>query len=749
MSGSRSAVASVGLCLAAIIATVAAAVLPAAVAGAASPPAQGWTTLQAPLPSDKGSNPDVYIASSTCPAANSCVSAGSYEDTSGHYWGLIETQSGTGWAQTEAPEPNGSGTGTAQYAELGSAFCLIALTGCQAVSCPAANQCVTVGMYKDAAGDYYGMIDTLDNGMWTSVQAPEPSDHGTAGTEYSVLQSVSCTSSTSCVAVGRYNNSSGDQEAMIEVLSGTTWTPVTGPVPSGAENGALTQVSCVSSIACVAGGTYTDTSGHQNGLLDTMSGTSWTYTTAPVPSNSGTDTDADLFVFPYDLTCVTSASCAFVGTYEDSAGHQRGLIDTLSGTTWSATEAPQPSDQDTTPSVQLQKVSCPAPTFCVAVGSYRTTSGGLAGLIDTLSGGTWTATVAPQGPSPATGSDASTALMDVDCAAAERCLASGDYETTANGQLALADVLVNGKWADADAPIPSNVLTTSAANGIGRTVACDSSAACIVAGTYSDTSGNTQGYLDTFTGTQGYWLGASDGGIFSFGNAQFYGSTGNIKLNKPIVGMATTPDGQGYWFVGSDGGIFTEGDAAYEGSTGNIKLNKPIVGMAATPDGQGYWLVASDGGIFTEGDAAYEGSTGAITLNKPIVGMAATPDGHGYWLVASDGGIFTEGNAQFLGSTGGTTLNKPIVGMAATPDGRGYWLVASDGGIFSFGDADFYGSTGAITLNKPIVGMAATPDGRGYWLVASDGGIFAFGDADFYGSTGAIALNKPIVGMAT
>ncbi len=251
------------------------------------------------------------------------------------------------------------------------------------------------------------------------------------------------------------------------------------------------------------------------------------------------------------------------------------------------------------------------------------------------------------------------------------------------------------------------------------------------------------------SGTTGYWIVASDGGIFSYGTAGFYGSTGAITLNKPIVGMADTPDGNGYWLVASDGGIFSYGDASFHGSTGAITLNKPIVGMASTPDGNGYWLVASDGGIFSFGDAAFHGSTGAITLNKPIVGMASTPDGKGYWLVASDGGIFSFGDAAFHGSTGAITLNKPIVGMASTPDGKGYWLVASDGGIFSFGDAKFYGSTGAITLNKPIVGMTNTFDGNGYWLVASDGGIFSFGDAAFHGSAGNITLNKPIVGMAS
>ena len=75
--------------------------------------------------------------------------------------------------------------------------------------------------------------------------------------------------------------------------------------------------------------------------------------------------------------------------------------------------------------------------------------------------------------------------------------------------------------------------------------------------------------------------------------------------------MAATPDGKGYWLVASDGGIFTFGDAGFYGSTGNIVLNKPIVGMVPTHDGGGYWLVASDGGIFTFGDATFYGSLGA------------------------------------------------------------------------------------------------------------------------------------------
>jgi hypothetical protein len=229
------------------------------------------------------------------------------------------------------------------------------------------------------------------------------------------------------------------------------------------------------------------------------------------------------------------------------------------------------------------------------------------------------------------------------------------------------------------------------------------------------------------------------------GATTYLGSAARLSLARPIVGMASTPTGGGYWLVASDGGIFSYGNAHFYGSTGGKPLNKPIVGMTSTRDGGGYWFVASDGGIFSFGDAHFRGSTGGRHLNKPIVGMAATPTGRGYWLVASDGGIFTFGDAHFYGSTGGRVLNKPIVGMAPTADGRGYWLVASDGGIFNFGSAHFYGSTGGRRMLEPIVGMAARHGGGGYWLIARDGSVFPFGSARFFGSAaGAMAGQRAV-----
>src|SRR5438105_4306352 len=123
---------------------------------------------------------------------------------------------------------------------------------------------------------------------------------------------------------------------------------------------------------------------------------------------------------------------------------------------------------------------------------------------------------------------------------------------------------------------------------------------------------------------RGYWLAAANGGVFSYGNAPFKGSVG--ALNKPVVGMATTPLGEGYWMAASDGGIFSFGDAAFSGSVGGNPAVKPVVGMAATPTGQGYWLAGSDGGIFSFGDATFFGSAGNLRLRAPVVGIVGVPN---------------------------------------------------------------------------------------------------------------------------
>jgi len=173
--------------------------------------------------------------------------------------------------------------------------------------------------------------------------------------------------------------------------------------------------------------------------------------------------------------------------------------------------------------------------------------------------------------------------------------------------------------------------------------------------------------------------------------------------------MAATPGGGGYWLVASDGGIFAFGDAAFKGSTGAVALNRPIVGMAPTRSGQGYWLVASDGGVFAFGDAAFAGSTGNLKLVRPITGMATTPGGRGYWMTASDGGLFAFGDARFFG-TARDKITTPdagrgVVGIVPSKSGAGYWQVAASGKVFAFGDAPALGAPAGVKAG--IVGMAA------------------------------------------
>ena len=246
----------------------------------------------------------------------------------------------------------------------------------------------------------------------------------------------------------------------------------------------------------------------------------------------------------------------------------------------------------------------------------------------------------------------------------------------------------------------------------------------------------------------GYWQVGADGGIFSFGGAQFYGSTGSMKLNQPVVGMAATPDGRGYWLVAADGGVFSYGDAGFYGSTGSLKLNKPIIGLIPTLDGGGYWLIASDGGVFAFGDAPFYGSTGGDHLDSPVTGAAPSYLEGGYWLVDADGQVFQFGNAPYEGQPSSAPGGYRITGLAGTHNSQGYWLASANGNVADEGDAAPYGSVYGTALNAPLVGIAPTSDGAGYWLQGADGGIFAFGDAPFFGSMGGRHLNAPMVGIA-
>jgi hypothetical protein len=240
----------------------------------------------------------------------------------------------------------------------------------------------------------------------------------------------------------------------------------------------------------------------------------------------------------------------------------------------------------------------------------------------------------------------------------------------------------------------------------------------------------------------GYYLMAKDGGVFTYGSAKFFGSTGNLRLNQPVFGGATTKSGNGYWLVAYDGGIFSFGDAKFFGSTGGMRLNQPIAGMSRTASGNGYWLVARDGGIFSFGDAKFFGSTGGTKLSSPVIGMITTQSGNGYWIVTANAQVFAFGDAARYNAGGFGT----IVGGVDTGDG--YRLVNTLGDVYTVTSAGPSSYSAPSGLRSKVVGVANDPDSTGFWEATADGSVVPTGGSSSYcGSASNLRLNQPIVNI--
>jgi hypothetical protein len=217
----------------------------------------------------------------------------------------------------------------------------------------------------------------------------------------------------------------------------------------------------------------------------------------------------------------------------------------------------------------------------------------------------------------------------------------------------------------------------------------------------------------TLTGN-GYWLVASDGGIFSFGDSSYYGSLPQLgfhpfasgqtqSLNAPIVGMVPTFTGRGYFMVASDGGVFAFGDAKFKGSCPGIG-GCTGAAVAVMPDrtGDGYWLVTSLGDVYAFGDAPYYGGPTPSTV--PVVDAVATPDGHGYWLLYANGVVDNFGDATNFGAPVGYVNGfNPATAIFPTADGQGYWVASGRGDVFSYGVSPYLGSEAAAGLNGEII----------------------------------------------
>jgi len=605
---------------------------------------------------------------------------------------------------------------------------------------------------------------------WTTTVSPVPANSNAGN--ISELIATSCYSVGNCSSVGAYDVGAGSYAYVVSETGGTSSATELPPLPNNAATPFYipTSIDCTGPGSCVVVGFYQDTSANEQAFASVESGTSWTSTELPVPP-AASNPRAGLF----DLACPSAGSCVASGSYRDTTSGTRGLIETLSGGVWNATEAPLPTNAAANPQVDMFTVSCGATGSCVTGGSYQDGSANTHAFIDQLSGGTWTSTQAPVPSNSA--ANAFGFLLGSSCPVAGWCMLVGFYEDAAGNEHALGETLSGGTITPSDGPVPADAVTSGTSPSPGAafySVSCPAVQWCLVGGSYQQTGGLKDGSPFEATFASGTATASSLPGSFSgFGNAQAlsvscswpgscgivvvaFGATSSVAvLENPSAGgwTATTvplpanagspPEVTiGLEEIGNGAIDCVAGTCTTAGSYGNTS-GKPIAFVSTYPNLNGYQEVASDGGLFAFGTPFY-GSMGGQPLNEPVVAMAVVPDTGGYYEVASDGGIFAF-NAPFFGSMGGQPLNASIVGIAFDPLTGGYYEVASDGGIFAF-NAPFYGSMGGKPLNRPIVGIAFDPLTGGYYEVASDGGIFAF-NAPFLGSTGNLTLNQPVVAM--
>ena len=423
------------------------------------------------------------------------------------------------------------------------------------------------------------------------------------------------------------------------------------------------------------------------------------------------------------VSCPTSSFCVAVGQQNTATGGGV-LLEQWNGTVWSVVpgvSVPASSNDD------LDGVSCAGPAFCLAVG------GDAAGALAEMWNGTsWSAVTVPV-PSGNTGTPN---LYSVSCVATNVCEGLGTAFNA--GASIVYGVQWNGTALTLTTAATPTVAPTAvvAANGMD----CTSATACVAVGTTNAQAAGGVPFAEVWNGAT--WTLADTG--FSAGLA-----TGSRLWSVSCVGASWCQA------VGVAGGTPTTSlIETWNGTQWTAASNVPSTSpsVAQTLTGVDCFSMTTCSAVGSTGAGAtaatlalnWNGTAWSIVANTPAGGPSATPAATTLQGVTclTDWTCIAVGSYDVSGVFDSFAMSAPIVRS-------GYRFVAADGGIFDYGTgAPFLGSMGGQKLNSPIVGMAVMPGGDGYYLVASDGGIFNFGSAQFYGSAGSLHLNAPIVGMA-
>ncbi len=329
-------------------------------------------------------------------------------------------------------------------------------------------------------------------------------------------------------------------------------------------------------------------------------------------------------------------------------------------------------------------------------------------------------------------------------------LIGGGTAVTINGMAltSVTGVKFGTTSATYSAASPSKIVATSPAHSAGVvTVSVTTSH-----GSSAPQSADLFTYLTQLK--TGYDVAGANGAVYVFdsptqGSSGHYGTMPvtypNSPLNKPVVGMVASASNNGYFLVASDGGVFAFGPGApFKGSLPGLHVTPacPITGLVAVNNDQGYFLVGCDGGVFAFGTAPFVGSLPGEGIHvSNIIGIAATASGNGYWLISATGTVYAIGSAQNHGSVMGSS--SAVAAIAGTPTGGGYWVATKNGGVYCFGSAANHGTLPSLNVNPnlAVVGIVHTQGTTGYWMLGADGGVFAFGTAPFYGSVPGLGIH--------
>ena len=266
-----------------------------------------------------------------CPVAvtTDCMAVGSFTDGAGLTSALAEQWNGSTFTALTPPNPTG--------------FKSARLAG---VSCPSTSACVAVGDYSPSFGVFKPLTETWNGSSWSLVTAPIP-----LGSFANRLESISCSSATSCVAVG-----SSDSNPLAEAWNGTTWSLTPASSPTGAAVALLNGISCSNSTSCLGVGSWSDGT-IQYTLAESWNGTAWSVWTTPNPTGA---TQSEL----NSVACVAVDQCKAVGDSE--VGTIGTIGESFSASGWTLDTTPNPAGD--TP--VLNGVSCPSRVACVAAGYY-------------------------------------------------------------------------------------------------------------------------------------------------------------------------------------------------------------------------------------------------------------------------------------------------------------------------------------------------------------------------------------------